>query len=62
MSLVQNHPPDLTTSPGCSFPPTLVAVKPSTILPHPLLPSPSPGREAYVVVQVHLLHVFSSWH
>lgn len=43
MSLVQNHPPDLTTSPGCSFPPTPVAVKPSIILPHPLLPSPLRG-------------------
>lgn len=59
---VQNHPLDLTTSPGCSslssslssllsFSPTLF-----------LFPSPPPRREPYTVVQVYLLHVSSTWH
>lgn len=63
MSSVQNHPLDLTTSPGCSSR-FLITIKPTIILAHFLLVAPhlAPGREQYTVVQVYLLHVSSTWH
>lgn len=56
MSLVQNHPLDLTTSPGRALA-LLFFAKPIITLSHSLL-LPAPWRALRLVVQMYFLCVF----